>query len=284
MRRAIVLLALHGAATARADPLQGADAERARQLARILEIDPQIEFIRRAPPPTTAEESIARLNTVEQAIIELSRAGLAVDATLARLQHEEFEAKNAHDYLQSRLKDSLTRWNLAAVLIGNGVSIVGEGMQFGNETVAKIGDLVTIAGSAVAAAFSIVALVKRNVGPLPMSIETNLLAPFFDRPSTSRSRYPDWLWRYLDTPLPGEKGSIRQQLIEKWTLEQRLPRANREGDSRRIDLLTKPLTKADRVDAAVLDDRDDMLADVRERVASLSVELEILWSEVHARR
>jgi hypothetical protein len=283
-RAALVLLVICGAGTIRADPLEGTDAARARQLARILRIEPQIDVIVQATPPTTLEESIAHLRALEEAIIELSRASLTVDATLSRLRHEELEAKNAHDILQSRHDDSVDRWNIGAILIGNGVSIVGSGMQFGNDTVAKAGDAVTIAGSAVAAVFSVVALAKREVGRMPHSIETNMLAPFFDRPATARSRYADWIWRYLDSPLPGAKGSIRQELVEKWTREHRLP-SPPAADTRRLDLLTKPIRAAiRRVDADVLDSRADMLADVRERLSSFSVDLELVWREVQARR
>jgi hypothetical protein len=284
VRAALVLLVICQAGTIRAHPFERTEAGRARQLAQVLQIEPQIDLIVRAAPPTTPEESIAHLNAIEEAIIELSRAALAVDGTLARLQHEEFEATNAHDSLQARHGGSVARWNMAAILIGNGVAIVGSGMQFGNDTVAKAGDAVTIAGSAVAAAFSIVALVKHDRGPLPLSIETNLLAPFFDRPATAHSRYADWIWRYLDTPLGGATGSIRQELIAKWTGEHRVPSGHRVADSRRLDVITKPLSLATFVDADALTARADMLADVRDRLAGLSVDLELLWREVHARR
>jgi hypothetical protein len=284
VRAALLLLVVYEAGTLQADPLERIDAARAQQLAHVLQIEPQIDVILQAAPTTTPEESIAHIHALEQAIIELSRAALAVDATLSRLQHEEFQATNAHDSLQTRHEDSVARWNIGAILIGNGVSIIGSAMQFGNDNVAKAGDAVTIAGSAVAAAFSIVALIKRDVGPLPLSIETNLLAPFFDLPATARSRYPDWIWRYLESPLPGEKGSIRQELLEKWTREHRVPSAHPVAGTRRLDVLTKPLTMATRVDADALAARADMLADVRDRLAGLSVDLELLWREVHARR
>jgi hypothetical protein len=48
--------------------------------------------------------------------------------------------------------------------------------------------------------------------------------------------------------------------------------------------LTEPLRSARRVDAAVLDTRADMLADVRERLAELSADLELLWRDVQPRR
>jgi len=278
MRRVLVVCLLVGN-IARAD--QDSDEARARQLASILDLQPQLDLIRQAPPPTTVDESIGHLHAVERVIVALSRAELDADATRARLQHEEFESKNAHDLVEERHEASVARWNVAAVLVGSASSIVGAGTEFGDETAVKWGNGILIAGAAVAAAFSIVALVKRDKGRLPLTIETNLLAPLFDCSPTTRSRYPDWIWRYFDTPLAGARTSIRRELIDKWTSEGRLPRGDAE---RRIALLCQPLGTARRIDADVLDHRADMLADVRERVGEVSVELERLWREMQAQR
>jgi hypothetical protein len=283
MRRALVVCVLVGSLVpmgASADE-GGDDEARARQLASMLDLDVQLDVIRHAPPPTTVDESIAHLHAVERAMVTLSRAELDADGTRARLQHEEFESKNAHDLVEAGHERSVARWNIAAVLVGSASAIVGAGTDFGDETAVKWGNGVLIAGAAVAAAFSIVALVKRDGGRAPFTIETNLLAPLFGRSATTRSQYPAWIWRYLDTPLAGAGSSIRQGLIDKWTREGRLPRHDRE---RRIALLCEPLGTARRIDADVLDDRADMLADVRASVAGLSIDLQRLWSELQAQR
>jgi hypothetical protein len=281
---AVLLVAVSCATVARADPGEEADAARARDLAAVLGLAPLLERIVHAKPPASPEESLARVSAVEQAIVALSRAGLTLDAMLARLQREEFAAENAYDVLEDRHEDSLTRWNIAAILVGNGVSIAGTAMQFGNIDVANAGNGLVITGSTVAAAFSIFALVKHEAGPLPLSIDTNLLAPLLDRPATARSRYPDCIWRYLDTKLAGSSTSIRRELIDRWTREGKLPPKGAPEAERRLTLLSAPLRAPGRVDADALDDRASMLADVRERLASLSVDLDLVWHQVHAQR
>ena len=277
MRAALALCLLVGS-VARAE---NGDEARAHTLASLLDVDAQLDVIRHAPPPTTVDETIAHLHAMERIIVTLSRAELDADAMRARLQHEEFESKNAHDLLDAGRERSVVRWNIAAVLVGSAASIIGAGTEFGDETAVKWGNGVLIAGSVVAATFSIVGLVKRDRGRLPLTIDTNLLAPLFDRTPTTRSHYPGWLWRYLDTPLADTGISIRRELIAKWTRDGRLPRSDGE---RRMALLCEPLGTARRVDAAALDDRADMLADVRARVAELSVDLDRLWGEVQAQR
>jgi hypothetical protein len=250
----------------------------------VLRLGPQIDRLLHERPSETPAEMMAHLSEVELAIVELSRAALVLDATLARIEHEELAAKNAHDLLEAHHDDSVTRWNIAAILVGNGASIIGTGMQFGNNTVTKWGDGVSVVGAAVAAGFSIVALAKRDAGPLPLAIETNLLGPLLERTPTARSRYADWIWRYLDTPVVGTSSSIRRQLLDKWRREGRLPGPGDRRDERHLALLGEPLPAAHRIDSRILDDRADMLADVRERLASLSVDLELLWREVQAKR
>jgi hypothetical protein len=282
-RVAVLLLALSCATAAHADPVEPTDSARAWQIAAVLGLDPIIERIRHAPPPGSPDESMAQLRATERVIVGLSRAALTMDATLARLQHEESEARTVHDLLEDHHEDAVTRLDIVAILVGNGASIVGTGMQFGSSTVAKAGDALVIGGSAIAAAFSVVALVKADVGPLPAVIETNLLAPLLGAPATARSRYPDWVWRYLDTPLAGESTSIRRQLIDKWTREAKLPQGASPGAERRLTLLTAPLRTPRPVDAEVIDDRAHMLGDVRERLMSLSVDMDRLWREVDIR-
>jgi hypothetical protein len=255
-----------------ADP-SSTESVRTEQLIEVLRLRPLVDRILHAAPPATPEAATGQLNVIEETMIELSRAALTLSATLARLEREESELRSAHDIVRGRHEDSVTRWNIAAVLVGNGIAIAGTAMQFGEEKAQRAGDAVTITGSTLAAAFSVVALLKGGSGRLPHPVETNLLAAFFDRPATPSSKYPDWIWRYLDTPLGGAK-SIRRELVDNWI---------REGRST-ADWVTEPLGRGQSVDGKVLADRAEMLADVRTRLASVNVDLELIWREVHEQR
>jgi hypothetical protein len=198
---------------------------------------------------------------------------LELDSLMARLQREQFESSNARGQLDAHHESVVTRWNIAAILVGAAITIVGSAMQFGNQTVAEGGDGVLIAGAVSTGAFSIVALTKRDAGRLPVAIETNFLAPFFDRASTPDSTWPADVWRLIDAPAPGAASSIRVELVEKWRREHRVA-------PKRLDLLTTPLTTARRIDAAVLGDRAEMLADVRSRIAHLSIGLDTRFHQL----
>ena len=88
----------------------------------------------------------------------------------------------------------------------------------------------------------------------------------------------------LDTPLAGEPGSLRSQLVEKWGRRGIIARTDSPSMGRKIDQLTRLVSRRDVVPADVLDDRAEMLADLRSRVSSMHVELQALVREVRARR
>ena len=117
MRCALVVLALYGLASPRAARGDVAtDQMRARQLASFLGLASQIDEIVKAPRATTVEEAIVRSDARDDVVVALSRAGLELEAVRARLLHEEYQAKTAHDIIERGYQDSVGRWSIAAVL------------------------------------------------------------------------------------------------------------------------------------------------------------------------
>jgi hypothetical protein len=157
-------------------------------------------------------------------------------------------------------------------------------MQFGDNAQAFAGDGIIIGGALIATAFSIVALVNKGRARTPSAIETNFLAHLFGRPPAPNSELPDEVWRYLDTPLVGEKTSARQQLVDKWVREGRVSLAPTAAARARIDQLTRPVARHELAPGGLFDDRADMLGDLRSRVASMNIDLQLLVRQVRAHR
>jgi len=184
------------------------------------------------------EETIADLRLHQQITDEVLLDAMIVDGVMSRLARERTESSSAHDFLENRHQRSVTTWNIAAVMVGSGMTIVGASLQFGNESLQDAGVVVTISGALAAAAFSVVALVEKNEDRPPYPIESSLLARILGRPPVPGSDYPEPVWRYLDRALPGEGASIRQRLVDKWIREGRIARATSPAAARRIHLLT----------------------------------------------
>ncbi|MCU1281209.1 MAG: hypothetical protein JWM53_4755 [bacterium] len=238
--------------------------------------------IQRPAAAANIEERLERMRVREDAFSELDRIALMIDATLARIEREQFATANARNTLNARHERSVVTWSIAATLTGSGVSVVATSLQFSGTTQARIGNGLAIGGAALAAAFSIVALTRKNRSTPPYAIETNFLAQPLGRTPTPDSRLPDPVWSFLDTTLVGERGSFRSQLVDGWLKERSISLASSAQAQRTIDLLTSPISPQQSVPAEVLSSRANMLADLSERIAEMKIELESLVRQVRA--
>jgi hypothetical protein len=257
-------------------------AERARQVATILGLQALLESSEAAPSTDKSTETLARMRQRVDALLAIERVSLQIDGALARLEREQFAAANARDVLNNHSTRAATNWNIAAVLIGSGTNVIGTGLEFGDQAEIQAGYGVIIGGAALAAAFGIVALAQKSQGRPPYSIETNYLARLLGRSPTPRSELPEAVWRYLDTPLVGEPGSYRSQLVDRFIHEGSLSQVPTAAAQRKIDFLTKPISRGELVPTDVLDTRVNMLDDLRSRVAAMKLDLELLTRHLKA--
>lgn len=271
---AAVLLAGALGAPVLADEVAAAPApERAEQVAKLLGLHP--------PVAAEPDQALARLRARTQALLQIERLSLRIDGTMARIEREQFEAANARQNLDSRSGKTATTYNLVAVLVGSGTTALGTALQFGNDNEIRAGYGIIIGGAAIAAAFTIAALVQKQRGKTHFPIRTDLLAQLFDRaPSSPELRLPEPIWRYLDTKLVGQPASFRRQLLDRFTHEGRLSLAATPAAQRTIDLLSRPIARGEVVPSDVLALRADMLSDLRSRVANMKIDLELLASQL----
>jgi hypothetical protein len=274
---AVLLLCLAGPAGA-GEP----QATRVEQLADFMGLRALVERIEHARAPQTLEEKLDLLVLRDDAVAEVQRVALKIDATVSRLWQEQSACASAEEYVGGRHEAAVTTWNIAAVIVGNGFAIAGTSLQFDGTTQAYVGDGLIIVGAALATAFGVVALVRKDVGRPPFAIETNLLAQVLGRPPTDESRLPEPIWRYLDTPLVGESQSIRAALIEKWRREDHLGHDDSARAQRRLDHLTRPISRHEVVTADLLGDRAAMLADLRSKISALKLDLQEIIPAVRA--
>jgi hypothetical protein len=249
---------------------------RAQQIASILGLEPLLERIAElaaSPNPTLLE--FLRLR--QDALIELEEVSLMIEATQAGLQQEESASTSARSFVNDRYESSVSTWNIAALIVGNGFTVVGTALQFDGNEQGYIGDGIIIGGAVVATALGVVGLVKKNRGRAPFVVETNYLATLLGRKPTARSELPEPVRRYLDETLAGEKSSIRSQLLEKWVKQGSV---SSRSDEHKLDLLARPIARGTVISSDVLGDRADMLADLRARVAQLYAEVRLLMHEV----
>ena len=108
-----------------------------------------------------------------------------------------------------------------------------------------------------------------------------MLAQMLDRPALPTSIYPDVVWMYLNSELPGSAGATpRQQLMKHWSQDKLLGKKGR--DEATVDSLTSTPSRPNGHVDLTLDDiqaRIAMLTDVSARIALMKRGLRDLMSE-----
>jgi hypothetical protein len=212
---------------------------------------------------------------LRQGILErVAAAGLEVDGILAQIQYERELLQDVARSLQARRDRAVGIGTIAGIIVGGGMGTAGAAMQFSDRT-AKAGDVIAVVSGVAATVLSLAAIRlqrggKRALGPTP-----NMLAPFFDRSPTPQSRYPEWIWDYMNGVSSGTAGeaSMRQQLLREWLGSGRVDLSASQAAQQKINLLTAGALQGRVLTIDLIADRRAMLADVGARVALLKQDL-----------
>ena len=227
--------------------------------------------------PLSPESTTLRLEITEVVLT----TSLQCQAVIAQIESESAATLEVKSAMEGR-RDRATRTNAMANVIANGsVSAVGNMLQMPFETAADSryefpGEIVESAGTIMAAGLGGLALHQGRGVSLSAGIEPNMLAKFFKRPNSSKTEYPDVIWRYLNSVPPDSRpdGPTRRELLlARWVELGRLPPVNTDKGRlyERILAGTMPQTKAVTID--MLDDRMSMLLDLRAEVNQIYKEL-----------
>ncbi len=278
-----VWLSISWCAAADAKPSESSD--RTTHVSEILHLQSIVERIQNAPPAQTPETSIERLRLLEKATRQTATLQLGLEGFLGRLRYEEAQSLNGHDFVVNRRVSTSGTLTAAAVTAGNALIVVGTSMvlaasyQPPNPELSHAGTGLLIGGAGVLLILGTAALSVPTASRLPATIDTGLLARILDRPPTPGSEYPEFIWQYLNTKLPGDKQSARDLLIDKWTRLGFLP-PNRDAAQRRMEILTSPLGTVSKVDGRVLGDRAAMLGELSAALAKLALDLQHVQEEI----
>lgn len=230
------------------------------------------------PPPvpgTDGDAAVQRQREMER----LVAAGLDVDIAIAGINNEINELTEEQVRLQSRSDSRLKKLTIAAILFGV-ASLAGELIEF-DESQEHLGSVIETVAASAGIALGVLAFREADHGKTKRDLRFNMLAQMLDRPPLPTSTYPDVVWTYLNSELPGSAGATpRQQLLQHWAQDKLLGKTGR--DEAIIDSMTSTLTRpATHIDLK-LDDiggRIAMLTDVSARIALMKKALRDLMAE-----
>jgi hypothetical protein len=212
----------------------------------------------------------------------LVAAMLDVDIATAGISNEINQLNEEQARLRSRSDSRIKKLSLAAIL-GGVAALVGELIEF-DEDRERLGSVIETVAASAGIALAVKALHDEGHGRTKRDLQFNMLAQLLDRPALPTSTYPDVVWSYLTSELPGATGATpRQLLLQHWSQDNLLGKKGR--DAATIDRLTsthaRPATHVD-LKGDDIEARIAMLTDVAARVALMKKGLRDLMAELTA--
>jgi hypothetical protein len=223
----------------------------------------------RAQPPGSPEANAARSALLEAVL----SAMLDVDASVAEIQNEEAQVSEVESYLAARRERFVDVANFASALVGAGVGVAGTALQFSPNT-ENLGNAIGVASGSISTALVFVARRQERRGRSQLSINSTMLAPFFD-PTLGPDYYPDLVWRYLTMPLADTQPPVswRDQLLRDWQQTGRFELSGNKKAAEKIGFLKSAVPSQRRISLGYLADRHAMLSAVRARISLIKRDL-----------
>jgi hypothetical protein len=233
-----------------------------------------------APPVPGADGDGTTGRQPELEMERLVAAMLDVDVATAGISNELNQLNEEQARLQSRSDSRFKKLAIAGIVIGV-AALVGELIEF-DEDRERLGSVIETVAASAGIALAALAM-REGHGRTKRDLQFNMLAQLLDRPALPNSIYPDVVWSYLTSELPGAGATPRQLLLQHWSQDNLLGKKGR--DAATIDSLTSTRSrptghvdlKRDDIEARIA-----MLTDVGARVALMKKGLRDLMAELTA--
>jgi hypothetical protein len=246
----------------------------ALQVARIIGVESDISRLSSLPvpkdlsaaPSTSLEELLLRQRITDAAIV----ASFDVDSVLDDLEYERDQVVALRNVFRARRDLAIGSTNLAVLAAGTGLGIVGGILSLSNTT-QDAGNAISVAAGGVSTLFSLrgfrqVRGAKRSILVLP-----DMLTPFLSPAEERHKQYPDAIAAYLNSVPPegSSQASRKEQVLAGWLAAGRVGPLDSPKTKQKIALLTSTNAADKKLGSAILDDRAEMLTDVRDVIAQM---------------
>ncbi len=192
-------------------------------------------------------------------------ASLEADGVISEIDAELERLRDVELPLEAR-RDRLLEINSIANIIAGAVGgVAGSALNISAPT-SNAGNVVSVVGGAASALLAVLGIhIQSKPGERPLSGSPNMLAPFFDRQSEYHTRYPETLWKYLNSPVPTEpdKGTRRDRLFKEWVDQGDISQKTSPKEEARIAFLTSPSSENRKMTLDLINQRSSMLLGVR---------------------
>ncbi|HXJ38617.1 MAG TPA: hypothetical protein VNH18_05025 [Bryobacteraceae bacterium] len=253
------------------------------ETAALIGVSREIQELRTLDQPVAAGSPQQwRTLALHQQIYErVMTASLEVDAATATIDNEIARSAEVRGFLADKRDRNVTRANLLSALFGGGLGGTSAGLQLSsrqtNATVAT-----GIAGGAISLGLAFYGIRAQRGSSWTLDADSNLLAPFFDRPQSPVSRYPPLVWQFLGEVAPSDPDHLtrRERLIRTWLDLKRLDSLTTPSGRVKIEHVTSMPEEHLKLTVDDLEDRIAMLQDVRAKLSYLKRDLAVLLASL----
>jgi hypothetical protein len=208
---------------------------------------------------------------------------LQVHDVIAKIDTEISTYNQVQNLLEDK-RDRAISYNAWANVIGAGAlntgGAAGELVQ-SNEVP---GEIAQVVGGGINMILGALALRQQNGGRHMTSGHPNMLAQIFGRPTESQTEYPPLIWQYLNK-IPAGSGvpdTRRQYVINQWVNLHAIDNPATSRGKIQIERLTSTMPKQNVVTIDLLEDRKDLLADIRAQVSQMDSDLLELMNAIRS--
>ncbi|MBY0548566.1 MAG: hypothetical protein K2W95_14950 [Candidatus Obscuribacterales bacterium] len=214
---------------------------------------------------------IDRLKLKQTLSMKVAVATLQVRDATARIERELAYINRLSGVLEDRRDKAIKLNSIENVVASGGISEIGNSRSFAANQVTN-NVLQLVAGGATIGLGSW-ALKQQSGGAHRLPAKPNMLAEVFNIQTDADSKYPDFVWTYLNrAPVGGTKTRL-QAMLERWQQFKVIPRnINTPEGRRRVAVLTNTIPNG-KANIEVFADRSDMLVDLRSEIFQIDRDL-----------
>jgi hypothetical protein len=247
------------------------------QIANVIGVEPlltecaQLKCTQLTGQTATVQQLLVRQQITETVI----GASLDVDSVLAEIANEHGRLTEVRSVLEARRDRAVSLASTANLIVGTGVGIAVNALQFKDST-AAVGDAIGVGSGVASTILSVIGIRVQNGPQHALAHSPKMLAVLFGREPVLHSQYPETVLVYLNSIPQGQassQGTRLEQLRQEWQTAGRLGPAGSARAQKKIDLLTSGLDAKRRLSISDLTDRAYMLEDVAGRVSLMKRDL-----------
>lgn len=214
---------------------------------------------------------IDRLKLKQTLSMKVAVATLQVRDATARIERELAYINRLSGLLEDRRDKAIKLNSIENVVASGGISEIGNSRSFAANQVPN--NVLQLVAGAATIGLGSWALKQQSGGAHRMPAKPNMLAEIFNIPTDADSKYPEFVWTYLNRAPVGATKTRLQAMMERWQQFKVIPRnLNTPEGRQRVAILTNTVPNG-KANIGIFDDRSDMLVDLRSEIFQIDRDL-----------